>query len=304
MSIRVKIASTPEEIDGVFLLRHAVFTNEGYMQRRPDGRIFDRFDAYPSTANIVACDGDKVVGTVRYMEPSSVGASTDEYFDFRRHLPDGAQPAIGSYIVLEERYRGAPRVSFAMAAMGFYWAKARGLTHVIGVVNPDRAQGFLDAGFETLAAPIRSERIHRVAVLPVIAELRNLDARFLEFIERHEMNHWLSTFEREFFDAGETLMRLGEHGSCAHVIMEGRVELLDRHGQQIATAGKGELLGELALITDRPRIATVRALEHTETMVVAKGVLQAQLRTNPIAAEKMIALLANRAMDLFDLRWA
>jgi N-acyl-L-homoserine lactone synthetase len=49
MGVRSKIAATPDEIDAVFRVQHAVFVEEeGYMLKRPDRRLFDRFDTLPA----------------------------------------------------------------------------------------------------------------------------------------------------------------------------------------------------------------------------------------------------------------
>ena len=66
------------------------------------------------------------------------------------------------------------------------------------------------------------------------------------------------------FTKGETLMREGERGECAYIIESGNVEILVRRGGQllqIGTRGPGSILGEMAMIDDKPRTATVRALE-------------------------------------------
>ncbi len=69
------------------------------------------------------------------------------------------------------------------------------------------------------------------------------------------------------FSKGEVLIREGERGECAYIIESGEVEILvQRDGQliQIGTRGPGSLLGEMAIIDDKPRTATVRALEDCD----------------------------------------
>jgi cAMP-dependent protein kinase regulator len=78
-------------------------------------------------------------------------------------------------------------------------------------------------------------------------------------------------FERlgiERFAPGEVVFRQGELGTKLYVVAEGSFEVLARDvceeqqelGRQVAELGAGELFGELALLHDEPRTASVRAL--------------------------------------------
>lgn len=73
--------------------------------------------------------------------------------------------------------------------------------------------------------------------------------------------------------AGELLMQEGEKGDCAYIIETGSVEILiDRDGaeQIIGTRGAGALLGEMAMIDDQPRTASVRAVEDCSVLVISR----------------------------------
>ena len=294
MSVRVRIAADPPEIDAVFRLRHRVFGEEGYMDTRPDGRIFDHFDAYPGTANIVAVVANTVVGAVRYMQPTDAGCSVEEFFDPRPLAPPGARLAVGSLLVVDPAYRGLSRVTFNLTAMGFYWAASQGLTHVVGVVNPEREEGFARSGFRRLGPVIHSDRIRRTPVQPMIADLGSLTHRFASFLRRHSAPHWLHAFEREFHGAGDVVMQAGHPGSAAYVVISGRATEHDARGRTIGYLGPGDLFGELTPLTDCPCTSTVTARTDLDLMVLERAALRAQLRENHAAAEKMTELLANR----------
>ncbi len=74
----------------------------------------------------------------------------------------------------------------------------------------------------------------------------------------------------EHFEAGETIFEEGEVGDRLYVIRRGRVEVL-RDGVCLNQLGAGEYFGEMALLANQPRNATVRALEPTDVLAVAKG---------------------------------
>jgi len=73
--------------------------------------------------------------------------------------------------------------------------------------------------------------------------------------------------------AGDLLMQEGEKGDCAYIIETGSVEIvIDRGDAQhvIGTRGAGALLGEMAMIDDQPRTASVRALEDCSVLVISR----------------------------------
>jgi EAL domain-containing protein (putative c-di-GMP-specific phosphodiesterase class I) len=75
------------------------------------------------------------------------------------------------------------------------------------------------------------------------------------------------------FHSGEILLREGERGDCAYIIETGNVEILvQRDGQtlQIGTRGPGSLIGEMAMIDDKPRTATVRAIDDCSVIEITR----------------------------------
>jgi diguanylate cyclase len=76
------------------------------------------------------------------------------------------------------------------------------------------------------------------------------------------------------FRAGEIILKQGEDGRGAYIIEKGRVEIvLEREtgpDQIIGTRGPGTMIGEMALIDDAPRTATVRALEECALLEITK----------------------------------
>jgi len=224
MAVRIRLATTPTDLDQIFQVRHRVFVQEKrYFPPTSDGRIVDRFDAFPTTANIVAYANGRVVGGVRIVEPSPVGAPADAYFDFRPYLPEkDVRVGSGSMLVVEEEYRHIPRVTFAMLGMMYYWALRKGLTHITGVAAPEAEKLFLGSGY----VPVHPRFLHKetqLPSLPVVLEISKLNDRFAAFVDRHDIRHFLKSFEREFHQAGETIITAGDPGSAAYVIIEGRV---------------------------------------------------------------------------------
>jgi len=75
---------------------------------------------------------------------------------------------------------------------------------------------------------------------------------------------------RERFSAGDDIIREGEAGEKFYLIRRGTADAL-RGGSVVQRLGPGEFFGELALLTDQPRAATVRAVTDGETLTMSKS---------------------------------
>jgi len=77
------------------------------------------------------------------------------------------------------------------------------------------------------------------------------------------------------FNAGETIFRQGDAGDLVYVIVNGEVEAIreDPEGENhvLATMGPGEYFGEMALLSDAPRTATVRARTQLDAVAMARA---------------------------------
>ncbi len=100
------------------------------------------------------------------------------------------------------------------------------------------------------------------------------------------------------FPAGEFLCREGEMGEELFVIVEGQVRVAKESNGTLRTLRvlqTGEQIGELALLREQPRSASVIAEGGNVRALVLKGdALQAILRDRPEVAMAMLASLAQR----------
>ena len=97
---------------------------------------------------------------------------------------------------------------------------------------------------------------------------------------------------RRFHD-GETIMKAGEPGDAMHVILDGAVSVRPP-GRRNATVGIGGFVGELALLDDGPRTATVIATKPVVTLTVTRASFCRLMRTEPSIALAVAEELARR----------
>ena len=95
------------------------------------------------------------------------------------------------------------------------------------------------------------------------------------------------------FPAGKTLTTEGERGREFFVLLEGSADVHQK-GRRIATLGKGDFLGEIALVTKLPRTATVTTTAPTRALVVTEQAFTSLLRRSPSVQQSILEALAER----------
>jgi CRP-like cAMP-binding protein len=98
--------------------------------------------------------------------------------------------------------------------------------------------------------------------------------------------------------AGTVLCREGQSGSEFFVIMDGDVEVT-KNGRRVKTgSGAGEFFGEIALIADIPRTATVTAKTPVRLFVLTARAFWSMLDDFPSIERKVLRTLAKRLVDI------
>lgn len=100
-------------------------------------------------------------------------------------------------------------------------------------------------------------------------------------------------------DAGKVLTRQGETGREFFVLMDGEVEI-ERGGQSLGTRGAGDFIGEIAILEDVPRTATVTAKTPLKFFVLTAQSFRSVVDRHPDVERKVLRALARRLVDLAD----
>jgi Cyclic nucleotide-binding domain len=102
------------------------------------------------------------------------------------------------------------------------------------------------------------------------------------------------------YQAGDVILQENDTGETAYIIKRGRVEVTkELHGQNIHIAfmGAGDIFGEMSIIDDKPRSATVIAIEETEVSEFHREEFFHGLHTDPDMALQLLRGLFERLRD-------
>lgn len=110
----------------------------------------------------------------------------------------------------------------------------------------------------------------------------------------------LSTASTRTFPAGREIVTEGQPGDELFLVIRGRVTV-EKGGVGIAELRAGGHFGEMGLIDNAPRSATVRAIDPTRTMVISRGDLMGLMKRESILAVKLlwsfVQVLSDRLRD-------
>jgi CRP-like cAMP-binding protein len=106
------------------------------------------------------------------------------------------------------------------------------------------------------------------------------------------------------FAAGEVIFREGDLGTEMYIIHEGKVEILNRMGDEdrvLAVLEKGDFFGEMSVLEDLPRAATARALTDARLLQINGSTFDQMLQGNPEIAVRMMRKLSRRLRETDEL---
>jgi CRP/FNR family cyclic AMP-dependent transcriptional regulator len=134
-----------------------------------------------------------------------------------------------------------------------------------------------------------NEEVELLKGVPIFAKIEQAKLKLLAF-----------TSERMTFDAGQELFHQGDQGDAMYVILGGVADvLIDTPGGQITVAElkKNGFVGEIAILCDVPRTATIKAREQLATLKISKDMFYRLIAEFPQMAIEIMRELAHRLED-------
>lgn len=112
-----------------------------------------------------------------------------------------------------------------------------------------------------------------------------------------ELAHIAGNYERVRLEPGDILFDEGTTGECAYIVLDGELEVLKTSGQRqvlLNVIGRGEVVGEMALLQNRPRMASIRARTETTLIGVNREQFNEVLDTYPEVTHKVLEVVLQR----------
>lgn len=106
---------------------------------------------------------------------------------------------------------------------------------------------------------------------------------------------------KKTYKTGEIIMVQGEPGQNAYIIEEGRVEIIvgkpDGNFHSVGTRGPGTIIGEMAIVDNEPRTATIRALEDCKLLEITREDFARRLKSADPVIQTVAQVILTRYRD-------
>ena len=122
-------------------------------------------------------------------------------------------------------------------------------------------------------------------------------------LEASKLKLMAFTSEAVVFDDQEILFHVNDPSDSAYVIMAGKVEILVETEDglvPVVTRGKNEIIGEMAVLTNMPRSATLRAKGPVRTLRVSNDAFVKLLSNSPEVALDVMRQLSLKLAESTD----
>lgn len=126
---------------------------------------------------------------------------------------------------------------------------------------------------------------------------------FFAGLDRSRLKLLAFTSERQTLEADEDLIRQGEKGEMAFVVVDGSFSIIAETPKgrvKISDIDRGGVIGELALLCEAPRTATVKANERSTVLKIDKDIFIQLIKDNPAVGENLSHILASKLVAMMD----
>jgi CRP-like cAMP-binding protein len=131
-----------------------------------------------------------------------------------------------------------------------------------------------------------NEEVELLRNIPLFSKIEPSKIKLLAF-----------TSERLTFQPGDIVCKQGDMGDAAYVIMAGNADVIVNTPNgplTVATMTKNDVVGEIAILIDIPRTATIQASSELTTLRITKDVFFRMVTEFPAMAVEMMRVLAER----------
>lgn len=119
-------------------------------------------------------------------------------------------------------------------------------------------------------------------------------SEFFAALPLEELYHIALSMEEESFKPGTVVIEEGTAGDKMYIVVSGRLEVKRENGQRVAILDEEQVFGDMALLDDEPRSASVIALEEVHLLSLQRSSLERILRRYSSIAFNMMRILSRR----------
>lgn len=163
--------------------------------------------------------------------------------------------------------------------------------------SPDDADAYEPATSQTQTEPslqaLSDDWIPPVRRAPSLGSIPLLSS-----LGPEELQQLIERVNLREVDKGDFIVREGARGGSLFIVVSGWVEVVvGKPARRLAELGEGSFFGELALLTDSPRSATVRATAPTQLLEISRALVRDLVERKPEVLKTLLRFFRERMVD-------
>jgi len=139
----------------------------------------------------------------------------------------------------------------------------------------------------------KMERLEQFKATSDLADLLNTFS-FFHDLDKQSVQDIIAVMKADSFKEGEVILTQGRQGKNLYIIVAGKVAVIDAKGIVINSLGKGEIFGEMSLLSGNKTNATVKAVEPLTALVLSRKDINSLLIKHPNLQETFTRLIIQR----------
>ncbi len=293
MAIIIKQAQSSQRLVEILEHRH-------HCLFRTNGKHIDHFDVLPTSYNFAATQEGKVIGSCRLIELDSYAIREFDQYPFRE-LTQKVEGNSGyiDLICIESPQHLQSMILQGLIKMSLLQAQRREMKFIfISFLSKHTSIDF-GVPFQKVFEKESDFVIYSIS-------LDDFEKNVLSKIADKEILRFRETFYYTIFQAGEVIVTEGDRGSSAFISEHSNVEIIIRAQNELKTIGTitpGQLIGEVAMLTNEKRTASLIAVNHTACISFDRFDFYQVLELEPNRSIEIFRIFSKR-MKSFNQRLA
>lgn len=284
MPIVIKQARTSKQLVEILQHRHRC-------HHQSEGKLVDHMDILPSTLNIVAYLGNRVTGSARAVLYDKHNPSSNEPYNFSESC-DKLDGLVGyiDMVCLSISEHLFPNIYSYLVKMCIYQMTQKGIKHIFYAAPEEMSKEVVSLGF----TPLNDTRN---GIIPCVLKVEDFILQFEQVFADKEILSFRETFYYTIFEAGEIMVVEGERGNTAYVSENGEVEVVIKSDVGLVSISRiptGQLIGEIAMITNEPRTASLICKDTTACVSFDRGEFLQILYAEPHRSIQIFKIFSRR----------
>ncbi|MFM7204671.1 MAG: cyclic nucleotide-binding domain-containing protein [Myxococcota bacterium] len=299
MAIHIRTVLSPKELTHIRAVRGRARAIRMLLPTSPPTPQLEPVDQLETTRHLLAYDEQEPIACLR-MVAVSQGELPSRTLESFRHIRSQLRGV--TYLLdaceLLPAWQGREGIMVAILKTAIQLLRARSCEHLLAMVGVELLPTFQQAGFYTVGAPVTLGGQGR-QLMSLYADMADFVPPFLEWTHTPWFDTLGEHLQRSIYAPGELVFLQGDYGDTAYLVVRGSMCVTSRGGDGrevlLDILPPGSIFGELALLDEGARSATVRAYaQECDVVVMDRAFFRAHILGHPARCEAILRLMAQR----------